>query len=250
MVKVPIWMILLVGILMVGGVYGVANGLVPMRLADTVTAAALYDEDQVISIYQNAIPAVVEITNIQQQRLSRRSRFYSLETSQGSGFLVDRAGHILTTHHVIDGATQLEVTLHNGQTLTAAVVATSRANDLAVLAVDPTLVADITPLPLAASGTLRPGQLAIALGSPFGLENSVSVGVVSGVNRELYSMTTQPIIGAIQTDAVLNPGNSGGPLLNSAGEVIGINTAVETSPYGATGIGFAVPITAAVPILG
>ncbi|MFQ6026626.1 MAG: S1C family serine protease [Dehalococcoidia bacterium] len=249
MIRVPIWIVLAVGIFAVAGIYSAANNSMLVRFTDTAVAAALYDEDLVVSLYEEAIPAVVEIASIERYQ-SRRYRSYRTQTSQGSGFLADDQGHILTNYHVIAEASRVQVTLSNGQKLAAQIVGASPGKDLAVLQVGPAGVATIAPLPLGNSQEVRPGQMAIALGSPFGLENSITVGVVSGVDRNLSSVIQRPISGAIQTDANLNPGSSGGPLLNSEGEVIGINTAVETSSNGSTtGIGFAVPIDAAAPML-
>ena len=162
-----------------------------------------------------------------------------LGTGQGSGFVVDKDGHILTNNHVVQGATGITVSFANGTTTTAHLVSTSAANDLAVIKVSQGSVKDIEPLTLGDSSLVKPGQMAIAIGSPFGLENSITVGVISGVNRTIGS-TGRPIPGALQTDASINPGNSGGPLLNSSGQVIGVNTAVESGSGGSTGVGFAV----------
>lgn len=166
--------------------------------------------------------------------------------SQGSGFIIDGEGYILTNYHVVADAAEVEVTLHDGTVLAAEVRGTDRESDLALLAIDAQEVAGIRPLPLGDSDAARPGQMAIALGSPFVLSCSVTVGIISGVDRSLASSTARLITQLLQTDAAINPGNSGGPLLNSAGEVVGINTAIE-SPN--SGIGYAVPINRAKSIL-
>ncbi|MBI2865971.1 MAG: trypsin-like peptidase domain-containing protein [Chloroflexi bacterium] len=210
-------------------------------------APVLYDEGAVVALYQRASPAVVEIVVVQAS--SSRFGFALPQQGQGSGFLVDTEGHILTNYHVVQGAQQIRVTLADGQTLEAQVAGTSPADDLALVRVDPQAVKGITPLPLGDSSTVRPGQMAIAIGSPFGLENTITVGVVSGVGRSRPGVVGRPITGMVQTDASINPGNSGGPLLNSLGEVIGINTSIETSAGGATGVGFAVPVDTAKSVL-
>ena len=194
-------------------------------------ATVLYDQDTVVSIYDSASPAVVEV-KVAVQGLRGRS----LQEGQGSGFLIDSQGNILTNNHVVAGASSVQVVLKGGNTVDAKVVGTDSADDLALVSIDPSSVPGVTPLQLGDSSVVRPGQMAIAMGSPFGLEGSVTVGVISGLNRSLGS----GMAGMLQTDAAIYPGNSGGPLLDSQGMVIGINTAVEADA-GAGGIGFAVP---------
>jgi S1-C subfamily serine protease len=201
--------------------------------ANTVAAGpALGEEQQVIDIYGKASPAVVQI---------------SAGASTGSGFLIDDAGHILTNSHVVSGSSTVTVTLSDGTDLTGTVLGADAADDLALVKVDASAVSQITPLTLGNSDNVQPGQMAIALGSPFGLEDTITVGVISGLDRSLTGDDGRPITDVIQTDAALNPGNSGGPLLNSDGEVIGINTAVESQS--ANGVGFAVPINTAENVL-
>lgn len=241
-------LVVFVLLMMLLGVSGAAGAVVSGVFHNTASAAAvLYDEEAVVALYERANSAVVEI-NVAQPT---SSRFWSAvpQQSQGSGFLVDMEGHILTNYHVVQDAARVRVTLADGRTLDAQIAGTSPADDLALLKVDPQAVKGITPLPLGDSGAAKPGQMAIALGSPFGLENTITVGVVSGVNRSRSSVLGRPITGMIQTDASINPGNSGGPLLNSRGEVIGINTAIEASASGATGVGFAVPVNTAKDVL-
>jgi S1-C subfamily serine protease len=207
----------------------------------------LYNEDTVTTIYNNASPAVVEI-DVTAQTSSTFGR--SLEQGQGSGFLIDKAnGYILTNNHVVSGATAVQVKLQSGQTASAKVLGTDSIDDLAIISVNPSVVSSINQLTLGDSSALKIGQMAIAIGNPYGLDQSVTVGVVSGLNR---SVNGSNLTGMIQTDAALNPGNSGGPLLNANGAVIGINTAIETGTLGtggARGIGFAVPINVAKGVL-
>jgi S1-C subfamily serine protease len=214
--------------------YSVGSGAI---LAPKAVSAQtiLYNQDTVTSIYSNASPAVVEIDVTQQS-----SGFYGgfAQEGQGSGFLVDEQGHILTNNHVVQGASTVQVKLSNGKTVDATVTGTDAIDDLAVITVDTAAVSGIQPLTLGDSSAVKIGQLAIAIGNPFGLDNTVTVGVISGLNRSLNGTT-----GMLQTDAALNPGNSGGPLLDANGTVIGINTAIETGGMtsgGARGIGFAV----------
>ncbi len=199
----------------------------------------LYNETTVTSIYNNASPAVVEIDTT-----SQGGGFFSNSTVQGegSGILVDSNGNILTNNHVVEGSTSVTVKFKSGSSVTGQVLGTDSNADLAIVKVDATAVAGITPLTLGDSSTVTPGQLAVAIGNPFGLDQTVTVGVISGLNRTIGNLT-----GMLQTDAALNPGNSGGPLMDANGAVIGINTAIETGTMGtsARGIGFAVPINVA-----
>jgi S1-C subfamily serine protease len=169
----------------------------------------------------------------------------SSQEAQGSGFLIDNQGHILTNNHVVDQATSVEVVLGNSKDVEAKVVGTDAADDLALIQIDTSAMPGVTPVTLGNSDAVKPGQMAIAIGNPYGLDDSITVGVISGLDRTLTSSVGRPITGLLQTDAAINPGNSGGPLLNSQGEVIGINTAIENPMTGAQGIGFAVPINTA-----
>ncbi len=207
--------------------------------------ATLYDEQEVVSVFDKASPAVVEIT------VARPTRNLPLLQTSGSGFLIDGDGHVVTNHHVVAGSDRITVELHDGRVLDASAVGSSPADDLALLRVDPSQVQDIAPLDLADSDELRPGQLAIAIGSPFRKQNSISVGVVSGVGRsgsrprdgsmEPGSIMYRPVADLVQTTAALNPGSSGGPLLDSRGAVIGVNSAVRIESGLQVGMGFAVP---------
>ncbi len=200
---------------------------------------ALADEATITGIYAKASPAVVEIEVTSQTTTSRGSRSMG---GQGSGFLVDSSGDILTNNHVVDGATSVQVVFNDGHTASATVLGRDATDDLAVVKVDASAIGGITPLTLNTTA-VQPGQTAIAIGSPYGLTNSISVGIVSGVNRKVSG---SGLSGMIQTDANIQPGNSGGPLLNSSGEVIGINTAFEGQ---GTGIGFAIPASVASNVL-
>ena len=224
-----------------GAIFLVAFGmLLGLALAwgsfSATQPAALFDEGQVTSVFERASPAIVEIGV---------SRLFGQQG--GSGFFVDAEGHIVTNAHIVDMDGDVTVTLHDGRRLEATVLGSSRADDLAILRVDPDLASDIEPLRLADSDRVIPGQLAIAIGSPYENPNSVTVGVVSGKGRSQVGSLNRPIPEMIQTDAALNPGNSGGPLLNSRGEAIGVVSAVQIDPsrFGTsallqTGVGFAV----------
>jgi S1-C subfamily serine protease len=208
----------------------------PLSLNGEASKADLFDEHQVMRVYERAAPSVVAIW-------SRSGRREGL----GSGVVVDADGLVLTNYHVVRNASQLDVVLSDRTRYTGQVLGGDPQNDLAVIR----LVDAPGGLPVVPLGDLqdiRPGALAIAIGNPAGLERSVTVGVVSGLNRTLRDTPGRaPIREAIQTDAAINQGNSGGPLLNSRGELIGINTAIEvvTGQRGFGGIGYAVPVTTA-----
>ncbi len=163
------------------------------------------------------------------------------ESGSGSGFVIDRAGHILTNFHVIQGADNVRVTLFDGTSQDAQVVGADAANDVAVLRIN---VPDgkLAPVVLGDSSKVMVGQKILAIGNPFGLERTLTAGIVSSLERSLKSRNGRTIKGIIQTDAAVNPGNSGGPLLNSRGEVIGMNTAIVSQVGQSAGISFAVPI--------
>ena len=204
----------------------------------TASASALFNEQQVINVYDQVSPAVVEVNT------GRGTGADLVPAGSGSGFLIDGEGHIVTNYHVVDGAGSVIIKFGDGTSASATVLGTYQANDIALLKVDAAAVVGIQPIALTDSDNLKPGQMAIAIGNPFGLEGSVTVGVVSQVGRDLPSNLGRSISNVIQTDALINPGNSGGPLLDSDGRVIGINTAIQVSPAGGVsrGIGFAVPI--------
>ncbi len=161
----------------------------------------------------------------------------------GSGVIIDSRGYILTNNHVVENAQKLTVVLANGDEFEATVVGTDIITDLAVIKISAPYA--LKAARLGNSDELKPGQLAIAIGSPYRLDNTVTVGVISALNRTLETENNYEIKGVIQTDAAINPGNSGGPLLNARGEVIGINTAIYSPIRGSIGIGFAIPVNTA-----
>lgn len=211
--------------------------------APAPAAASGSEERRTIAVFERAAPSVVYIASREYQR-----RFYfgrprnEVRAGAGTGVLWDADGHVLTNYHVVRDADALEVTLHDGSQRDAELVGASPEYDLAVLRVE---LGDFRPnlLPIGSSADLRVGAKALAIGNPFGLDASLSVGVVSALGRELPSLNYDVRIrNAIQTDAAINPGNSGGPLLDSSGRLIGLNVQIY-SPSGANaGIGFAIPI--------
>jgi S1-C subfamily serine protease len=199
------------------------------------------DEKSTIELFKTVSPSVVYITS-----MTIRQDFFSLRALEiprgaGSGFIWDEAGHIVTNYHVIADAQAARVTLADRSTWPAHLVGAEPDKDLAVLKIDAPR-GQLPPIPLGTSNDLQVGQKVFAIGNPFGFDQTLTTGVISGLGREIESATGRPIKGVIQTDAAINPGNSGGPLLDSAGRLIGINTAI-VSPSGAyAGVGFAVPV--------
>jgi S1-C subfamily serine protease len=192
-------------------------------------------------VYQEVGPSVVQI-NVASQIRGRTALGGS-----GSGFVVDEAGLILTNHHVIEGGRVITVLFSNGETRTAEVLGTDSGNDLALLKVD--LPAGVPAIRLGDSDKVQVGETAIAIGSPFGLSQTVTQGIISALDRDWSPGNRALYTGLIQTDAPINPGNSGGPLVNTNGEVIGINGMIESPVSGSVGIGFAIPINTAKRLL-
>jgi S1-C subfamily serine protease len=212
-------------------------------------AVSVFDENTIVALYERAIPAVVKIETVVGGGTQNFGPFQfsvPVQKGQGSGFFIDNEGHILTNNHVVDNANSVTIILSDGKTVNAKVIGTDKQNDLALLKVDTSGLGNTSYLTLGNSDNIKPGQMAIALGSPYGLDGSITVGVVSGIGRSLPTDNDRTLVNVIQTDAAINPGNSGGPLLNSSGEVIGINTAIEAN---ASSIGFAIPINTAKSIL-
>jgi S1-C subfamily serine protease len=201
------------------------------------------EEQNNIIVYRKNIPSVVNVTS----RAMKFDFFYGAvpQEGQGSGFVIDKDGHILTNYHVIEGAQQLEVTLHNRKKYKATVVGTDNVHDLAVIQIK---APNLIPAVLGDSRNLQVGQKVYAIGNPFGLAGTMTRGIVSSI-RPVKEPNGATIEDAIQTDAAINPGNSGGPLMNGHGEVIGINTMILSSVGQNAGIGFAIPINTAKAVL-
>ena len=220
-----------------------------------VTQRRLDSEERTnVNVFKQASPSVVNICT--KQALTARSGDLVLELGRipkgsGSGFIWDALGHVVTNHHVIAGASSVQVTLADGTELEATVVSSAPEFDVAVLKVDAPQ-GRLRPLAIGRSDDLEVGQKVFAIGNPFGLDQTLTAGIVSGLGRQIQSKSGQPIRGVIQTDAAINPGNSGGPLLDNEGRLIGINTAILSRSGGSSGVGFAVPVNtirAAVPQL-
>ena len=209
------------------------------ELVVPVPVAPSTEEELLIDLYNRVNPGVVTIY---------------MTTGSGSGFIVDADGFIVTNNHVIEEGGEITVVFHDGDVKTAELIGTDSQSDIALLQVD-AQAGELTALPLGDSNALDVGQSVIAIGAPFGLSNSLTTGIVSGLNRsmpvdELGLSANYQIPDVIQTDAAINPGNSGGPLLTMSGEVIGVNTAIESPVRANSGVGFAVPSNVVKVIIG
>jgi 2-alkenal reductase len=195
-------------------------------------------ERAIVDLFQNAAPSVAYITT---EVLQQSGWFVTASQGAGSGFVWDSAGHVVTNNHVVEGARKVFVQLDAGDPIPATVVGRAPEYDLAVvrLARPPK---DLRPIPLGSSGDLKVGQSVFAIGNPFGLQRTLTRGIVSALDRELPTSGFREVAGVIQTDAAINPGNSGGPLLDSAGRLIGVNTAIRSASGSSAGVGFSIPV--------
>lgn len=212
----------------------------PTEDTSIIDAAGLdFAERRIIDVYERVAPSVVSITT----QVLRRGFFFEVpEEGAGSGFILDPAGHVLTNYHVVQGAREIDVSINDEYVLPATIVGVDPRNDIAVLKVE--APADIlVPVEFGSSENLKVGQRAIAIGNPFGqFGRTLTIGVISALNRTLEGSAGRTITGIIQTDAAINRGNSGGPLLDSSGRLIGINTAIFSPTGTSAGVGFAVPV--------
>lgn len=200
------------------------------------------DEQKVVDLFNKSTSSVVNVTNLSSRRDAFTSDLQDYPAGAGSGIVWDKQGHVVTNYHVIKGASTVQIVVDGGAEFPAKVLGQDEDRDVAVLQVEEKAEA-LRPVSLGTSADVSVGQKVYAIGNPFGLDHTLTTGIVSGVKREIQSgITGRPIQDAIQTDAAINPGNSGGPLLDSAGDLIGINTAIY-SPSGAnSGVGFAIPV--------
>ena len=198
-------------------------------------------ERDTVELFRRAAPSVTYITSITRRRDMFSFNVYEIPSGTGSGFVWDKQGHIVTNFHVVRGSTGVQVTLADQSTWEAVPVGLAPEKDLAVLRIEAPEEL-LQPLEIGSASDLQVGQQVFAIGNPFGLDQTLTTGVISALGREIDSQADWPIRDAIQTDAAINPGNSGGPLLDSGGRLIGVNTAI-VSPSGAyAGIGFAIPV--------
>ena len=200
------------------------------------------EEETNVRVYEQVSPGVVNITT----RVMVEDRFFFRaiireESGTGSGCVLDKDGHVLTNYHVVENASSLEVSLPDLTKYRATLVGTDRQNDLAVLKLEDAQAERLHPISLGESDGLKVGQKVLAIGNPLGLQNTLTVGIISSLGRRIETQSGDLVDNVIQTDAAINPGNSGGPLLNTNGEMIGINTSIFTIGGGNIGIGFAIP---------
>lgn len=217
------------------------------RRADTAAVAPLSSsahleyERNSINVFREVASAVVFVTNKQLQRDPWSRGVSEVKAGQGTGFVWDQQGHIVTNFHVIDKGRSFEVTLQDGKTLPATFVGGDPRKDIAVLKIDlPRNIKNVSLPP--ANGSVEVGQKAIAIGNPFGFDHTLTVGVISATGRDMLGFGKVTIRDMLQTDAAINPGNSGGPLLDSQGRLIGMNTMITSKSGGSAGVGFAVPV--------
>ena len=210
-----------------------------VTVGNEAAPVASADSASVSDVYKQSYKAVVEIT-VSAAGATTPFGGSDARQSQGSGFVYDTSGHVITNQHVVDGATSVSVKFWDGKTYDAKVVGSDASTDVAVLDVDaPSAV--LHPLSLGDSSAVEVGEGVVAIGSPFGLEQTVTAGIVSALHRQITAPNEFAIDDAIQTDAAINHGNSGGPLLDLSGDVIGVNSQIESESGGNDGVGFAVP---------
>ncbi len=200
-------------------------------------------EQATVALFETASPSVVNINTLARRRIDAWSRrTVDVPAGSGTGFVWDLQGHIVTNFHVIREASGATVTFDDQTQLEAELVGVSPDHDLAVLKVEHPDAMPLTPLPRGNSGALKVGQSVYAIGNPFGLDHTLTTGVVSALDREIQSLTGRTLDGVVQSDAAINPGNSGGPLLDSGGRVIGVNTMIFSPSGASAGVGFSIPI--------
>ena len=199
------------------------------------------DEANNVNIFQSAHESVVFVTNTQLYQNFFSLNVEEIPSGSGTGFIWSKKGYIVTNYHVIQGASKITITLADHSAWEAKIIGVAPDKDIAVLQINPP-IEKLIPLPIGDSSTLEVGRKVLAIGNPFGLDQTLTVGVISALGREINSVSNRKIKGVIQTDAAINPGNSGGPLLNSSGELVGVNTAIYSPSGASSGIGFAIPV--------
>jgi putative serine protease PepD len=220
--------------------HGGGTHTVTVAQSPTLQIANVSSANTVAELAKKLTPSVVEIVSTSSG--SQLGPFGKSQDSQaeGTGWVYDTAGHIVTNEHVVDGASSVKVTFSDGSTATATVVGKDTSTDLAVLKVN-IASSKLVPLVLADSSNVAVGDQVVAIGNPFGLQDTVTSGIVSALNREIQAPNNEPIEGAIQTDAAINHGNSGGPLFDMSGRLIGVTSQIESDSGGSDGVGFAIP---------
>ena len=201
-------------------------------------------ENRVVEVFKHVAPSVVSVANKALVSDFWGLRVFEVPQGVGSGFVWDKEGHIVSNFHVVEGASALQVTLKDGTSFEARLVGVSPDHDLAVLGIKAPQE-KLVPIPLGTSADLEVGQRVLAIGNPFGLDCTLTMGIVSSLGRTMRSMAGTTIHDVIQTDAAINSGNSGGPLLDSSGRLVGINSAIVSPSGGSVGLGFAIPVDTA-----
>ena len=242
----------LVGAALLGGVVAVGLGqtfesgsttTVIREIQSGTTEPAAFPANggkKISDIYEGAKHGVVQVTSTS---VVSSSFFGAQEQqAQGSGFVIDKDGHVVTNYHVVEGAKKVQVSFSDEEQMDATVVGSDPSTDIAVLKIQGAMSRSLTPLALGDSSVVKVGDAVVAIGNPFGLERTVTAGIVSALQRRIQAPNGFQIDEVIQTDAAINHGNSGGPLLNANGDVIGVNAQIETESGGNVGIGFAIPI--------
>ncbi len=224
--------------------FAAIGNLEPVSFADSHKLSKrkfTIDEINNVTIYKKISPAVVNITTT----MLTYDFFYDVipKSGTGSGMVIDPRGYILTNHHVVENAAKLDVTLLDGREYTAKVVGFDINNDIAIIKINVPQDKKLQYIPVGTSTDLMVGQKVLAIGNPFGLESTLTIGVISSLGRTLKSKNNRLIQNVIQTDAAINPGNSGGPLIDSQGKLIGMNTAIFSPSKTSAGIGFAIPVS-------
>jgi S1-C subfamily serine protease len=223
---------------------GITRPVPPTPAPQEVSGDLTADERRIVEVFRRASASVVHIANIRVRQDLFSFDVLQIQQGTGSGFVWDRSGHIVTNLHVLEGGDSFKVRLADQSEYEAKVIGYAASKDIAVLRVVDAPASKFTPLPLGVSQRLLVGQTVLAVGNPFGLDHSLTVGVVSALGRELRSPGGRKIYDVIQTDAAINPGNSGGPLLDSSGRLIGVNSAIYSPSGASAGIGFAIPVDA------
>lgn len=235
---------LLIGLVIAGGYLYGRSGLPGVGITQAQEADApryTDDEARTIALFEDARDSVVNINTTGRQIALLTRQVYEVPRGVGSGFFWDDRGHVVTNFHVLQGASGAQIVLADQRRFDAKLVGVSPDHDLAVLKI-PVKPGEVKPLTPGVSADLKVGQFVYAIGNPFGLDYTLTRGIVSALDRKITAVTGRPIDEAIQTDAAINQGNSGGPLLDSSGRLIGVNTAILSPSGGSAGIGFAVPI--------
>lgn len=243
------WLSLAMAILLVGGaLLATSQGESTPDIDQSGTAVSastppILTDDEVnnIAVFREISPSVVFVTNTQLRRQMFSLNVLEIPRGSGTGFIWDESGLIVTNFHVVYQANKITITLSSGNSYDAEVIGTSPEKDVAVLKIDAP-DEELNPIPLGDSNDLSVGRKVLAIGNPFALDTTLTVGVVSALGREIKSVSNRTIKNVIQTDAAINPGNSGGPLLNSLGQLVGVNTAIYSPSGASAGIGFAIPV--------